>query len=82
MRPPRIRAQIVPVDGVADCAFDLADLALASGRPTGCPDCPVVAVPDVVIVEGKANGDAVPETYRLVRADGREAWIYRRGTTA
>jgi hypothetical protein len=82
MRPPRIRAQITPVDDVADCAFDLADKALASGRATGCPDCPVVAVPDVVIVEGLANGDTVPETYKLIRDDGRIVHVFRRKMTA
>lgn len=81
MTAPRIRASIVPVDGVEACAFELADIAIASGRPTGCPDCPLVAVPDVIVVEAVANGQPVPETYRLIRDDGRIVHLYRRAVT-
>lgn len=79
---PRIRARIVPVDGIEECVFDLADRAIASGRPTGCPDCPLVTVPDVVVVEAAANGDVIAETYKLVRDDGRMVHVFRREVTA
>lgn len=36
-----------------------------------------IVVPDVVIAEGVANGHEAPNTFRIRRDDGREAYLFR-----
>lgn len=59
-----------------ECAARLADDALAAHWPRKCERCRMIAVPDTVIAEGCANGEAVPDTWRLIRADGRVAYFF------
>ena len=60
-----------------DHAAELADLALSAGQVAGCDDCGLILVPDLVMVEGLANGQQVPDTWRMRRHDGRVAYVYR-----
>lgn len=53
----------------------LADAALAQGQIVGA--CGVLAVPDVILVEGHANGLTAPQTFILVRPDGRYVAFFR-----
>ena len=55
----------------------LADLALDRGVPIIDGRLGVVAVPDVVIAQGFANGLPTPASVRLERADGRTVALYR-----
>ena len=60
-----------------NCAFRLAGEALATGEPASCPTCGLAAVPDVILVQGAANGEAIPDTWKLLRADCRTVALYR-----
>lgn len=57
---------------------ELAERALVTGSVVGCDCCGLIVAPDVVILEGLANGQVVDEspTLHLRRWDGRSAWIY------
>ncbi len=58
-------------------AADLADRALDSDRVVECECmCGLVAVPDVVMLEGEANGQDTPTTWRLLRDDGRSVHFF------
>lgn len=59
-----------------ECATRLADDALATNWPKSCDNCRMIAVPDTVIAEGCANGETVPDTWRLIRPDGRVAYFF------
>lgn len=60
-----------------------ADLALALGKPVLLRTKETlghesVMVPDTTMVEGLANGHGdAPPTLRLIRADGRVAYVFR-----
>ena len=54
-----------------------ADAAFATGQLVPLHRLGLVVVPDVVLLEGAAQGHDVPATATLRRADGREARIYR-----
>jgi len=58
------------------CAFALADKVFATGEPLACESCGIIMVPDMVVLEGIANGETQPNTWRLRRADGREVSIF------
>jgi hypothetical protein len=60
-----------------DALCDAADAALASGEPTIVVGYDIAAVPDVYLAERLANGDEVPETYKLIRNDEREVHLYQ-----
>lgn len=55
----------------------LADLAFESGAVVIDPVLDLAVVPDVVLVEGIANGHEIDTPTRLRRADGREVAVYR-----
>jgi hypothetical protein len=59
--------------------MDLADVALATGKVRVCQECGVLVVPDVVIIEGLAQGHhEPPETFTLERIDtGRRVYVFR-----
>lgn len=58
------------------CAFTLADKVFATGNPMACEVHGIVVVPDLVVLEGIANGETQPDTWRLRRHDGREVSIF------
>lgn len=51
------------------------DHALASGQVVAVGH--VVLMPDVAIAELVANGDDVPPTWEVERADGRSVYVFR-----
>ncbi len=53
-----------------------ADMALATGLPVAVPALGVMLVPDVVMLEGIANGHEVTPTARM-RKDGRTVHVYQ-----
>lgn len=55
----------------------LADLAFEHGMVVVDPVSGFAVVPDVVLVEGIANGHGIDKTPRPRSADGREAAVYR-----
>lgn len=55
----------------------LADVALARGAAVIDYALGLVAVPDLVLAQGFANGLPVPATVRLERPDGRAVSLYR-----
>lgn len=59
-----------------DHVAELATMALASGLAEWCPHCRIAAVPDVVMIQGLANGEAPPDTWSLVRDDGRAVYVF------
>ena len=56
----------------------LADEALGSGKSAAglVGGVAMVAVPDVVIAQGAANGLAAPDTLMLEREDGRMVYFF------
>jgi len=59
-----------------------ADDALDTGQAVALDD--LVLVPDIVLIEAAAQGDAVDasKTWRLVRDDGRSVSVYRHRSEA
>lgn len=53
------------------------DLALDLGEPVVVPALGLVVVPDVMMIEGTANGMTSPPTWTVHRPDGRCAHLYR-----
>jgi hypothetical protein len=62
-----------------DHVMDLADGALATGKARVCRECGLLIVPDIVIIEGLAQGHLEPpETFTLERIDtGRRVYVFR-----
>lgn len=58
------------------CAFTLANKVFATGQPLACEVHGIIVVPDLVVLEGIANGEDSPHTWRLRRGDGREVSIF------
>ncbi len=58
------------------CAFTLADKVFATGNPMACEVHGIVVVPDLMVLEGIANGEESPNTWRIQRGDGREVSIF------
>lgn len=56
------------VEKAADRAFDSNRIVTVDSY---------VIVPDVLLVEAAANGLSTPHTWRLIRRDGRSAFLYR-----
>ena len=54
-----------------------ADVAFAACQVVPLHRLGVVVVPDVVLIEGAAQGREIPATMTLRRADGRSASVYR-----
>jgi hypothetical protein len=55
---------------------ELVDEAIDTGFPVRCSICGVAAVPDVMLLQGLANGEATASPYLVVRGDGRSARLY------
>jgi hypothetical protein len=55
----------------------LADEAFESNESVACRECNVLVVPDLEVLQGVTNGLQVPNTYRLLRDDGRMAYLFR-----
>lgn len=58
---------------------EMVEDALESGEIVGDAVLDVFVVPDTVMIEGVANGHQIPLTWRVLRADGRTAWLFRGG---
>ena len=72
------RRGVVPVlhfHADAELVEGMADEALASGTVVARGG--YVVAPDLVVLEGVANGHEVPDSLRLRRADGRTASVFR-----
>lgn len=60
------------------CAMRLAEAAIEGNSFAECEEHRLIAVADVVVLQGVANGKKTPpNTWRLRRADGREVSIFR-----
>ena len=55
----------------ADEAIDRNGVAHVEGATS------LLVVADVVMAEAVANGETVPDTYQLVRDDGRRVYVFR-----
>jgi hypothetical protein len=55
---------------------DCVDLAFEVGTPVVIDSLQLVVVPDVVLLEGEANGHHTPRTWAVGRDDGRMAYVY------
>jgi hypothetical protein len=64
-------------DGPSDVYVKLADEVLATNAVAADYAAGILAVPDVIVAEGVANGNAAPASWRLNRADGRSVTFYR-----
>lgn len=66
--------QVEPMPSAADLAAG-AHRALEEGQCMHRDG--VVLVPDVLLAEALANGFEFPETFRIIRDDGREVHMYQ-----
>lgn len=72
---------VMPVKGwpqeTIDLCEDAADVAIDTGQMVPIYGLALLVVPDVILLQGLANGMTVPPTMTLRRADRRTASVYR-----